>query len=118
MQSTKHHVTGFRRRDRRRDRFKVSHFAHEDHVRVHSQSTSQSFREAWNVNADLTLINRGMFMLVIVLDRVFQSDDVMIHVMVHPVDHRRETGRLTGTCRTCHEEQTTRSLNQILTDRR
>jgi len=51
--------------------------------------------------------------LVIILNRVFQRDDMMIHVVVHPVDHRCQTGRLAGTRRPRHQEQSARPLDQV-----
>ncbi len=57
-------------------------------------------------------------MVVIILDRVFQSDNVMIHVMVHPVDHTGQTGGFARTRRPRHEEQSSRTLDQIPNHRR
>ncbi len=56
-----------------------------------------------NVHAHLALVDRRLLVLVVELDRVFDRDDVVVEVVVHVVDHRRQRGRLAGTGRARHQ---------------
>ena len=57
-------------------------------------------------------------MLVIVFDRVFQRDDVMIEVVIHPIDHAGQRGRFAAAGRAGDQKQTARAFEQIDNDRR
>ena len=57
-------------------------------------------------------------MLVVILDRVFDRDDVAVEVVVDPVDHARQAGRLPRAGRPGDEDQTSGTLDQLLHDRR
>ena len=47
MQRAKHNVARFGCRDRRFDRFQVSHFTHQNHVGVHDAERGESPRQSW-----------------------------------------------------------------------
>ena len=71
----------------RLDRGQVAHFADQDDVGVHPQGAADRLGEVGDVDADLALIDQRLLVLVVVLDRVFDRDDVAVHVVVDPVDH-------------------------------
>ena len=108
-------MTCFRGSDRGLDRLKVTHLAHEDDVGVLSEGSTQRLSEARNVVAHFSLVHDRFLVLVVVLDRVFHGHDVVIHVLVHIVDHGRQRGRLAGPCRPRDKKQPTRTPDQILT---
>ncbi|GBD36555.1 hypothetical protein HRbin36_01680 [bacterium HR36] len=49
---------------------------------------------------------------MVVFDWVFDGDDVAVVVFIEPVDHAGQTGRLAGTGRAGHQQQTARSHDQ------
>ncbi len=78
VQRAEHDVARFGGGDRRLNRFEVAHFAHEDHVGVHPQGTPEGLGEARHIDADFPLVHRAHLVLVVVLDRVFERDDVLV----------------------------------------
>ena len=87
-------VTGFCRGNRSLNSFEVSHFPDQNHIRVHSQNATQCLREARNIDPNFSLIDCRFFVVVVVLNWVFQRDDMVIDVVVHPVNHAGQSGRL------------------------
>lgn len=57
-------------------------------------------------------------MFVVIFDRVFDRDDVMIEFAVDVVDHRGERGGFARSCRTGHKEQTAGASAETLDDGR
>ena len=87
VQRAEDDVAGFGRRDGRLDRLQVAHFADQDDVGVHPQGAADGLGEVGHVDADLALVDRRLLVLVVVLDRVFDRDDVVVEVVVDVVDH-------------------------------
>ena len=79
------------------DRFQVAHFTDEDHVGVHTQGAAQCLPGNRHVNADLALVDRPFLVRVVILDRVFERDDVVVDRFVDVVDH---AGQRLWSCRT------------------
>ncbi len=94
VQGAEHQVARLRGPDRRLHGLEVAHLADEDHVRVLTQHAAQGLGEARHVDADLALVHDRLLVVVVVLDRVLDRDDVAVEVRVDVVDHRRERGRL------------------------
>jgi hypothetical protein len=69
-------VAGLRRTNGGLDGLEVSQLTDEDHVRVLTQGTAQGFGEARHVDAHLALVDHRLLVVVVVLDRVFDGDDV------------------------------------------
>ena len=114
VQGAEDHVPRLGRRDGRRDRLQVAHFSHENHVGIHTQGPAKRFREARDVHADFPLIDHRFLVRVVILDRIFDRDDVVIVVVVKPVDHAGQTRRLATPRRTRHQEQTSGPRDDIL----
>src|SRR5688572_22947140 len=91
-------------------RFKVPHFAHEDHVRVLSQAAPEGLGERTGVHVHLSLCDERLLVLMEKFDRVFDGDDVAISLLVYMVDHRRQRGRFTGTRSTGYEDESAHFL--------
>jgi hypothetical protein len=68
--------------DGRLDGLEVAHFADEDHVRVLTQGAAEGLGEAGHVVADLALVDDRLLVVVVVLDRVFDRDDVPVEVLL------------------------------------
>ena len=92
----------------------VAHLAHEDHVGVFTQCRTQGVGEAVGVLVQLALVDEGFFTLVDELDRVFDGEDVCGLGFVDVVDHRRQRGRFTGTCRAGYQHQAARVVGDFL----
>jgi hypothetical protein len=67
--------------------------------------TRKRFGEARDVYADFPLADRRLLVLVVVLNWVFDRDDVVIEVLVQPVDHAGERGRFSGAGWTGHKKE-------------
>ena len=52
-------------------------------------------------------------MLVVILNRVFESNNMMLLSIVEMVDHTGERSRLSTSCRSSHEEQPSRTGDQF-----
>ena len=76
VQRREHEVTGLGERQRDRDALGVAHLAHEHDVGVFTQRRAQRPVERLGVDADLALVHDRPLVLVQVLDRVFDRDDV------------------------------------------
>src|SRR5262245_28383364 len=101
-------VARFGRLDGRVDRGQVAHFADQHDVGVHTQGTADGLGEVGHVHADLALVDRTLLVLVVILDRVLHRDDVPIVVLIDPVDHAGQAGRLARAGRPCHQQQAAR----------
>ena len=95
VQGGEDQMAGLRRRHGRRDGFVIPHLAEEDDVGTLPEGSPQSRHIAMGVGADLPLADNALFMAVQVFQRVFQCDDVLLHIAVDIVDHARQRGRLT-----------------------
>ena len=117
VQGAEHQVAGFGRGDGRLDGFQVTHLAHQDAVGVLPQGATQGLGEAGHVGVHLALVDDRFFVLVVVLDRVFDGDDVPVEVDVDVVDHRRERGGLARAGGAGDQKQPTRAADEVLHDR-
>ena len=64
-------------------RFQVAQFAHQNHVRVLPQRPAQRLGKAGHINMDLALGDDGLFVFVVILDRVLHGDDVGVVARPH-----------------------------------
>ena len=77
------------------DRVDVAHLADEQDVGVLAEGGAKCAVERGAVEADLALADRGRLVVVDVLDRVFDREDVTSAILVDLVDDR---GERTWTC--------------------
>ena len=118
VQGAEDDVAGLGGGDGRLDRRQVSHLADEDDVRVHTEGPADGLGEIGDVDPDLALIHERLLMLVVILDRVFDRDDVPVHVVVDPVDHARQARRLARPRRAGDEDQASGASDQLFHDGR
>src|SRR5262249_59543721 len=64
------------RLQRKFHRFPIFEFTNRDYIGCLAQGRSHCLHHAWCVAVDLTLMDRGSFVIVKELDRVLDSDDV------------------------------------------
>ena len=60
------------------NRFQIAHFTDENDVGGHTQGPANAFFEIGDIDADLALIDQALVVLVKILDRIFQRDDMAI----------------------------------------
>ena len=111
-------VAGLGDAQRRLDRLEVAHLADEHDVGVLAQRGAQRVREALGVAVHLALVDQAALVLVEVLDRVLDREDVLVPLGVDLVDHRRERRRLAAAGRAGDEDQAARPLGQLGEHRR
>ena len=78
VQRREHEVTGLGDGQRELDRLGVTHLTDEDDVGVFTQRDAQRPRERVGVEADLALVHRRALVVVHVLDRVLDREDVAL----------------------------------------
>ena len=66
----------------------------------------------------LALVDQAALVLVDVLDRILDREDVLVPLVVDLVDHRRERRRLAAAGRTGDEHQAARPLGERREHRR
>ena len=76
VQRREHEVAGLGERERELDRLRVTHLAHEDDVGVFTECGAQGAVERIGVEPDLALVHDADLVLVHVLDRVLDREDV------------------------------------------
>ncbi len=111
-------MAGLRRRQRNPHRLRIAHLADDDDVGRLAQRGAQRGREIGRVDADLDLLDDPRMMLVLVLDRILDRDDVPRLAAVDLVDQRRQRRRLAGSRRPADQDETARQVRQLLHDRR
>ena len=118
VEGREHEVAGLRDGERRLDRFQVPHLADEDDVGVLPKDVFERLLEPLRIGVDLPLVHEALLVRVEILDRVLDRDDVLLPLVVDLVDHRREGGRLSGSGRPGHQNQSPGLLAKLLQVRR
>ena len=118
VQRGEHEVAGFRRGDRRFHRFQVAHFADENDVRVLAEGAPEGLAERGDIHADFALGDDGFLVAVVILDRVFDRDDVAIARLVDDVDHAREGRGFSGTGGSRDQHEAAGGVQDVLDLRR
>ena len=111
-------VAGFGQGERELDRLDVAHLTDEQDVGVLSKGRPQRPFEGWAVDTDLSLIDGRKVVLVDVLDRVLQRQDVQGPRVVDPIDDRCQGGRLAGSGRAGDEHESAGEPGHPFGDRR
>ncbi len=111
-------VTGFRDAERGLDGLQVAHLADEHDVRVLAERRAQRAGEAERVGVHFALVDQAALVLVDVLDRVFDRDDVLAPLGVDLVEHRGQRRRLAGARGTGHQHQPAGPFCQLRDDGR
>ncbi len=93
-----------------------AHLADHDHVRRLAQGVLQRHLEGVGVQPHLALGDDAALVLVDVLDRVLDGDDVPGGVLVAVADHRRQRGGLAGAGGADEDHQAALGQRQLLED--
>ena len=94
VESSEDQVARFRGGHSRFDGLEVAHFAHKNDIRILAQGPADCLSKAGYIDVDFALGDDAFFVGMIILDRILDSDDVRLSVLVDPVDHGGEGGRL------------------------
>ena len=116
VQRGEHEVPGLRRGQRGVHGLRVAHLADQDHVGVLAEDRPHGGAEAVGVEPDLALVDGGEVVLVEVLDRVLDGDDVARPHVVDVVHHRRQRRGLARTGRPGDEDEPTVVLAEAAHD--
>ena len=81
------------------DRLEIAHLADEDDVRILAQRGAQRVAEAVGVAVHFALVHQAVLVLVDVLDRILDRQDVLVPLGVDLVQHRRQRRRLAAAGR-------------------
>jgi hypothetical protein len=103
---------------RRLGGLQIAQLADENDVRIFAQRGAQRLRKPVRIGVQFALVHQTALVLVDVLDRILNRQNVLVPLVVDLVEHRRERGRLAASCRSRHEHQPARPLGQRGQDRR
>ena len=103
---------------RRFDGLEIAHLADEHDVGILAQRGAQRVREAVGVAVHLALVDQAVLVLVDVLDRILDREDVLVALGVDLVDHRRQRRRLAAAGRAGDEHEAARPLGERRQHRR
>ena len=90
------------------ERLGITHFTDQHDVRVFTDKGTKTGLEVQHVDADFTLVNRGLLVFEDVLDRIFERHDVDALAIVDVVEHRGDRRRLTGARHTGEDDDALR----------
>ena len=102
-----------RRRQRRRNRFRVAHLAHQNHVRRLTHDAAQGHGEIRRVAPHFDLLDNRAAVGVLILYRVFDGHHVRRALGIHDIDQRGERRALAAPRRACHQHQPLPALGQL-----
>ena len=102
----------------RLDGLEVAHLADQDDVRILAQGGAQRQTEALRVAVHFALVHQTALVLVDVLDRILDREDVLVPLGVDLVDHRRQRRRLATAGGAGDQYQAARALRELGEDRR
>jgi hypothetical protein len=118
MKSGQHEMSSLGRCERDPHRFRIAHLSDDDHIRSLSDGSAQRGRKVWRVHANLYLLDDRALVLVFVLNRVFDRDDVPCGAAVDVVHQRRQRRRFARPGWPPDEHQSARKLRQQFDRRR
>ena len=113
MDSRKDHVASICCGKRNLHRFKVTNFAHEEHIRILTERSTECIRIRKRIHADFTLRDNRHVITIKVFNRVFDRNDVHRFFLIDVVNHRSKRCGLTRTRRTRHKHKTALSQSQV-----
>jgi len=87
------------------DRLGVSHFTHQDHVRILAQRGAEGAVKFVRVQPQFALVDGAEFVGVDEFDRVLDRDDVILVLLVDVLDHRGQRRRFSGAGRSGDDHQ-------------
>ena len=88
-------MAGFGRRQRQAYGFDITHFTHQDDIRIFTQGCPQCLVEAVCIAMDFTLINDAFLAAVNKLDWIFDRQNVSFNMVINMINHGRQRGRFT-----------------------
>src|ERR1700735_323118 len=112
MQSGKNQVAGFGGSYRDAHSFRVAHFADYENVRRLSQGRAESGGEIGSVRADFYLLDDAVNVFVLVLDGIFDGENVPGFILIDFVNDRGERGGFGGACGTADQHKSARKVSE------
>ena len=118
MQRTEYEVSGLGCGHRKGDGLVIAHLADEDYVRILTQRAAERLVERRNVAPELSLMDSRLLLLVAVLYRVLDGDDVAGAGLVDVLHQRGEGRGLTSAGRAGNKHETSALLCEFQKHRR
>lgn len=94
------------RRQRHLHGLRIPHFSHDDDIGRLANRRAQRGREIRGVNADLHLFDEASLVRVLLLERIFNRDDVLMIATIDQIDERGHRGALARSCWSANEHET------------
>lgn len=119
MQRRKYEVSRLSQSDSCFDRREVAHLTDDNHIRIFAQDRSYPTLKAVKVFSELSLMKERGFVRKYKLDRIFEGDDMSLHVRIDIVEHGCHGGGFTTSCWSCEEDDAffcMRHLEEVLWD--
>ena len=118
VQRAERQVAGFGDLERGFHGFQVAHFADQDDVRILAEGGAQRVAEAVGVAVHFALVHQAVLVLVDVLNRILDGEDVLVPLRVDLVEHRRQRRRLAAAGGAGDQHQAARPIREVGEHRR
>ena len=117
MQGTEHQVAGLSGGDRQLNGFQVTHFAHQDHIRIFPQGCPQGIGKTAGVVIELALVHHTLHRSIGEFDRILNRENMFSTVFIDVVENGCQGGGLAGSGWSGHQHQSFRRAADLLHDR-
>ena len=117
MQRAEREVAGFGDAQRRFNGLQVAHFADQHHVGIFTKRGSQRIGEALGVGMHFALIDHAILIHVHELDRVLDSEDVVVPLGIDLVNHGGERSGFARSGRAGDQHQAARLVAHLAHNR-
>ena len=109
-----------RLRDTKRgfDSLEVTHLTDEHDVGIFTQCGAKRVRETVGIRVNLPLVHQALLMIVEILNRILDGDDVLRPLFVDLVEHGRERRGLAAARRSSDEHEAARLFANLSHNRR
>ena len=118
VQGRQHQVPGLGELDAVLHRLAITDLTDEDHIRRLTQGVLERVVPRFGVHADLAVRDHATFVLVDVLDGVFDGDDMAARLLVAIADHRGQRSRLARACAADQDDEAALGEHHLFEDRR
>ena len=95
------------------NRIEVTHLSDEDNIRVFTKCGTKCISITICIHTNFTLVDDRFLVLMQVLDRVLQCNDMMTVIFINFIDQRSQRCRFTTTCRSCYQDQSSLFIYQV-----
>ena len=112
MQRREHQMPGLGRRQYCRNRFRIAHLSHQNHVRTLAQNASNRACKIGRIPAHFDLLDDGLPIRVQKLNRILNGDHMIVAIGVDQIEQGGQRRTFTASRGSRHQNQSLPSFRQ------